>query len=84
MYPNFIKENRRMSTCNQLDLQTLGSQPVMPKNLPAHCRTLLWILPFEMVLQNMSFFLRFISWVHTVTPLLVFSVTCVIVSLTLF
>ena len=23
-----------MSTCNWLDLQTLGSQPVMPKNLP--------------------------------------------------
>ena len=22
------------STCNQLDLQTLGSQPIMPKNLP--------------------------------------------------
>ena len=28
---NFIKENRRMSTCNRLDLQTLESQPVMPK-----------------------------------------------------
>ena len=26
-----------MSTCNQLDLQTLGSQPIMPKNLPDHC-----------------------------------------------
>ena len=25
-----------MSTCNRLDLQTLGSQPVMPKNLPNH------------------------------------------------
>ena len=25
-----------MSTCNQLDLQTLGSQPIMPKNLPDH------------------------------------------------
>ena len=25
-----------MSTCNRLDLQTLGSQPVMPKNLPDH------------------------------------------------
>ena len=32
-----LKENRRMSTCNLLDLQTLGSQPViMPKNLPEH------------------------------------------------
>ena len=26
-----------MSICNRLDLQTLGSQPVMPKNLPDHC-----------------------------------------------
>ena len=27
-----------MSTCNRLDLQTLGSQPpVMPRNLPDHC-----------------------------------------------
>ena len=23
-----------MSTCNRMDLQTLGSQPVVPKNLP--------------------------------------------------
>ena len=35
-YPNLIKENRGLSTCNRLDLQTLGSQPVMPKNLPDH------------------------------------------------
>ena len=32
-----MKENRRMSTCNRLDLHTLGSQPVMPKNVPDHC-----------------------------------------------
>jgi hypothetical protein len=32
-----IKENRRMPTCNRLELQTLGSQPIMPKNLPDHC-----------------------------------------------
>ena len=25
-----------MSTCNQLDLQTLGSQPIMSKNHPDH------------------------------------------------
>ena len=25
-----------MPTCNWLDLQTLGSQPIMPKNLPNH------------------------------------------------
>jgi hypothetical protein len=38
IYPNFLKENWRMSTCNRLDLQTLGSQPIklMPKNLPDH------------------------------------------------
>ena len=38
IHPTFIKENRRMSTCNRLDLQTLGSQLVlMLKNLPDHC-----------------------------------------------
>ena len=34
IYPKSIKENRGMSTCNWLDLQILGSQPIMPKNLP--------------------------------------------------
>ena len=35
--PNLINENQRMSTCNQLDLQSLGSQPTtLPKNLPDH------------------------------------------------
>ena len=38
IYPNLIKEYRRMSTCNRLDLQTLGSQPAtMLKNLTDHC-----------------------------------------------
>ena len=36
IYPNLIKENRRMSTCTRLDLQTLGSQLVMSKSLPNH------------------------------------------------
>ena len=36
IYPNLIKENWRMSTRNRLDLQTLGSQPIMPENLPDH------------------------------------------------
>jgi hypothetical protein len=36
IYPNLIKENWRMSTCNRLELPTLGSQPIMPKNLPDH------------------------------------------------
>ena len=26
-----------MPTCNWLGLETLGSQPIMPKNLPIHC-----------------------------------------------
>jgi hypothetical protein len=26
-----------MSTCNRLDLETLGSQLIMLKNLPRHC-----------------------------------------------
>ena len=35
LYPNLVKENWRMSTCNRLDLQTLGSQPViMPQKSP--------------------------------------------------
>ena len=40
IYPNLIKENRKMSTCHRLDLQILRSQLVMPKNLPAHYHTL--------------------------------------------
>ena len=34
IYPNLIMGNRRMSTCNRLEVQTLGSQPVMPKISP--------------------------------------------------
>ena len=35
MYPNLIKEHWRMSTCNRLDLQTLGSQQdVYARNSP--------------------------------------------------
>ena len=29
-----IKENRKMSTCNPLGLETPGSRPVMPKKIP--------------------------------------------------
>ena len=37
IHPSLIEENRRMSTCNRVDLQTLGSQRViMPKNLHDH------------------------------------------------
>ena len=44
IYPNSIKENRRMWTCNWSDMQTLGSpQPVvMPKNLPGHWHRAGW------------------------------------------
>ena len=40
IYPNLIKENRKVSACNRLDLQTLEYGLVMPKNLPGH-----WSLP---------------------------------------
>ena len=32
-----MKENRKMSTCNWLDLETLGSRLAMLKILPGHC-----------------------------------------------
>ena len=34
MYLKLIKKNRRMSTCNQLELQSLEFEPVVRKNLP--------------------------------------------------
>ena len=43
--PNLMKENRTMSTCKRLDLQTLGSQPIMPENLPNHCNYVMLSLP---------------------------------------
>ena len=43
IYPNLIKENRRMLICNRSDLQTLESQPVIvPKNLSDHWPTQTW------------------------------------------
>ena len=43
-YIPIIKENRRMSTCNRLNLQTLGFQPViMPKSLPDHWPRGMWV-----------------------------------------
>ena len=41
-----------MSTCNQLDLQTLGSQLVMPKNLPDNCACQLTITPWNFLTAN--------------------------------
>ena len=46
-----MKENRRMSICNRLDLQTLGSQLVMPKNLLDH-----WEKP--------SYYTKYCIWCH--------------------
>ena len=40
-----------MSTCNQLDLKALGSQPVMSKNLPDH-----WPTHAEFLLHQRNFF----------------------------
>ena len=34
-----------MSTCDRLNLQPLGSQPIMPKNLPHHCIAVYLFLP---------------------------------------
>ena len=46
-YPTFIKENWRMSTCSRLDLQTLGSQPIiMSKNLPDQWLHMHWHATF--------------------------------------
>ena len=39
IYPNLIKQNRRMSTCKWMDLQTLGSRPVNAQQFP---RSLDW------------------------------------------
>ena len=48
-----------MSTCNQLDLQTLGSQPmVMPKNLPDHC------LEYSESANDIKS-TRLVSWLHS-------------------
>ena len=46
IYPKLIKENRRLSTYNQWDMQTLGSQPVIPINLPitGSCGDLKWLI----------------------------------------
>ena len=34
-------KKRKMSTCNRLNLETVGSQPIMPSNLPRTCIPLL-------------------------------------------
>ena len=34
IYLKWIKHNWKMSTCNRLDLESLGSWPTMPKNFP--------------------------------------------------
>ena len=57
IYHNLIKGNWRMSTCRRLDLQTLGSQLVMPKNLPDH-----WIDHSCRSLSVKSSLARHVSW----------------------
>ena len=41
-----------MSTCNWLDLQTLGSQPIVSKILPDH-----WLVGLKVA--------RFLNWIPT-------------------
>ena len=33
---NVIKKTRKMSTCNRFRFETIGSRPIVPKNLPRH------------------------------------------------
>jgi hypothetical protein len=56
LIPQINIENRRMSTCNPLDLQTLGSQPIMPKNLPDHWEWphMLWISPHKSLTNGIT------------------------------
>ena len=42
IYPNLIVENRRISKCNRLDLQTLASQPIVPKIPPEPYLQMKW------------------------------------------
>ena len=58
IYPNSIM--RRMWTCNRLDLQPLGSQPVMPKNLPNHWYR--WICKYVNVYLQNNATLANIEW----------------------
>ena len=66
IYPNLIKEIRRMSTCNQLDLQTPGSQPIVPKNLPHHW---LELMSFPHDHQKLVDGERFTRWNHYLTQM---------------
>jgi hypothetical protein len=45
-----------MSTCDRLDLQTLGSQPmiIMPKNLPDHCYGVLKMVFHQTNISNLT------------------------------
>ncbi len=43
-----------MSTCNRLDLKTLGSQPVMPKNLPITLWNYHYWFSSKMVIKSMN------------------------------
>ena len=51
-----------MLICNRLDLQTLGSQPVMPKNLLDHCLPIILQESIEYTSNDFYFYLYFISF----------------------
>ena len=57
MYPNSMKKNREITTCNWLVLETLGSQPIMPKKFPGLCAHL-------NSTQNMIFSVRYTKCEH--------------------
>ena len=44
IHVKLVKENRKITTCNQLNLETLGSGLIMHKNLPGRC-------PFHLVIS---------------------------------
>ena len=55
IYLDSIKENWKVSTCNQLDLATSGSRLIMPKTLPEHWLFsffVWWVLCFWMALEE--------------------------------
>ena len=43
--PQINNESQKISTCNQLDLEPLESEPIMSKNPPRLC----WEMPSELI-----------------------------------
>ena len=46
IYLDFIKENQKITTYNWLDLETLGSWPIVPKDLLGHWCELFYSIIF--------------------------------------